>query len=177
MAEPPRLHKFSKFMANLCAVVIVAAPLGLLLIWLNFSFLGPYMKQELGLPPDMSVPVEAQLLSALINLTRLAIGLYGLLHLRRTFLEGAQGRYFSAGAVSSFRTFAWASLIYGIAAPIERTLVILAMTLGNPPGERMLSIGISTDHLLALFVGLLFVAVAHMFREGQRLAEENEEFL
>ena len=177
MAEQPGLHKFSKFMANLCAAVIIVAPLGLLLIWLNFPFLGPYMKQELGLPADMSVPLESQLLAGLINLTRLGIGLYGVIHLRRTFLEGAQGRYFSSQAVGSFRTFAWASLVYGIAAPIERTLVILAMTLGNPPGERMLSIGISTDHLLALFVGLLFVAVAHMFREGQRLAEENEEFL
>lgn len=177
MDEQPRLHKFSKFMATLCAVVIVVAPLGLLLIWLNFPFLGPYMKQELGLPQDMPVPLESQLLAGLINFTRLGIGLYGLIHLRRTFLEGAQGRCFSADAVSSFRTFAWAAVAYGIAAPIERTLVILAMTLGNPPGERMLSIGISSDHLLALFVGLLFVAVAHMFREGQRLAEENEEFL
>lgn len=177
MGDTPRTYRFSRFMAVLCAVLLVVAPLGLLLIWLNFDFFEPFMKQEFGLPASMPIPIESKFLAALINLMRLSIGLYGLLCLRRTFLEGAAGRCFSELAVVSFRKFAWAAVVYVVAAPFEKTLVILAFTLGNPPGERLLRFSFSTDNLLALFVGLLFVAVAHIFREGQRLAEENEEFL
>lgn len=169
--------RFCRFMRKACGVLLIASPIGLMVIWLNFDFFEPYMRPQLGIASNVTITVPSIFLAAIISFMRLSIGLYGLLLLRDTFAEGAAGRHFSSEAVGSFRKFAWVAIAYVVAGPFERTLIILAFTLGNPPGERILSIGLGGVDLLAFFVGLLFVAVAHMFKEGQRLAEENAEFL
>lgn|GEM_PF-4974764 len=172
MSDPTSGHAFSRVMAGLVGAIIVISPAAMLLAWLNFDYVEPYMRMQMGIPASTTITLEAKFLAAIVTFLRLSIGLLGLVFLRRMFLEGAQGRYFSEMSVSSFRHFSWAALAYVVAAPIERTLVILVFTLGNPEGERMFSVSVGTPDLHALFLGLLLVAVAHMFDHGRKLAPE-----
>jgi len=177
MVEQPSQRRFSRFMAGFSLLLMLASPVALLLIWLNFGYFEPFIRSQMGLPATTTITPDSKFLAAIVTFLRLGIGVLGLFFLRRTFLEGAAGRSFSAISVNSFSHFAWAALAYVIAAPIERTLTILVLTMGNREGERMVSISVGTPDIYAVFVGLLFVAVAHMFRQGQKLAQENESFL
>ena len=65
---------------------------------------------------------------------------------------------------------AFAAAVGGI---IVRTLVVLAMTIANPPGQRHLLIAIGSNEVSSLMVGLLLLAFALMAQEFQRIEDEN----
>jgi hypothetical protein len=65
----------------------------------------------------------------------------------------------------------------GAAGVLARTLVILFLTLGNPPGQRTVAIGIGTQDIMCLIVGLLLYAFAFVMKESRRIADENESFV
>lgn len=111
---------------------------------------------------------------SLIGATPMVIGLWSV---RRTFLESAEGRPFSDASVRSFRLFAWASLAAVLAAVVERTATGLAVSVLSPDIQNQLSIGLGSEDFSRLFGALLLVAVAHMFAEGKRLAEDVEGLL
>jgi len=48
------------------------------------------------------------------------------------------------------------------AQPLGHTLAILALTWGNPKGQRQLWFGLSSDHYIALLFGLLLLALAQV---------------
>lgn len=64
-----------------------------------------------------------------------------------------------------------------LAQPLGRTLSILALTWGNPKGERQLWVGLSSDHYLMLLFGLLLLALAQVLHEAARVADENAGFV
>ena len=51
------------------------------------------------------------------------------------------------------------------------------MTVGNPPGERMMTIAFSINDYFALIVGGVLFAAATVMREAARIAEENASFV
>jgi hypothetical protein len=57
------------------------------------------------------------------------------------------------------------------AGVITRTLVVLLLTMGNPPGQRQLAVGIGTEDILSLIIGLLVA------KEAQRFVDENKGFI
>ena len=63
------------------------------------------------------------------------------------------------------------------AQPLGRTLSVLALTWGNPVGQRQLWFGLSSDHYLALLFGLVLLALAQVLTEAARVAHENAEFV
>jgi len=163
-------------MEKVSLAALVLAPLGLILVWLNFDYFGPFMEEQLGIAGEVTITPEALILAAIISFLRLAIGLYGIARLRRSFREGAAGRPFSAESIAAFRRFALATLLYVIAGPIELTLLVLVLSLGNPPGQRIFAISISSSFVSALFVSVLILAIAQMLYKGLRLGQEPDFF-
>ncbi|KAF0229354.1 MAG: hypothetical protein FD175_1962 [Beijerinckiaceae bacterium] len=65
----------------------------------------------------------------------------------------------------------------GVVSALERTFLVLALTLGNPPGQKHLAISLSVnDFIIALF-GLFVLAFGHVISEGARIADENRGFV
>ena len=62
-------------------------------------------------------------------------------------------------------------------APLISVALTVALTLGNPPGERMLAITFSIHDYFALIVGGVLFAAATIMREAARIAEENAGFV
>ena len=63
--------------------------------------------------------------------------------------------------------------------PVHKSvgITILALTLGNAPGQRMLSVQLGSQHYVVLLLGLVLIAMAMVMREAQRMAQENAEFV
>jgi hypothetical protein len=69
---------------------------------------------------------------------------------------------------------ACASAVAGVAA---RTIVALALTSGNPPGQRQLVVSISSGDITSVITGLLLLVFAYVMQEALRIDEENRGFL
>lgn len=67
-----------------------------------------------------------------------------------------------------------ASAVLGIVA---RTLILVLMTSNNPPGQKMLSIGIGSGEISSLIIGLLFFIFALVVKETASIAEENRSII
>ena len=56
-------------------------------------------------------------------------------------------------------------------------LLSFVLTLSNHPGQRLLALSLSTEQLVALFVGAVFVVIARVLEEGRKLADDNASIL
>jgi hypothetical protein len=116
-------------------------------------------------------------LGALCSLPPIAVALFALWHLWQLFGEYGQGRVFGQAAQIHLRRFAWAMLISALLAPFVRAAIGVALTLGNPVGQRLLVLGIDWNDYITILTGAVLLAVATAMAEAVRLAEENEGFV
>lgn len=87
------------------------------------------------------------------------------------------GQVFTAEPVRRLRRLALALVVHALAQPLAHTLSILALTLGNPAGQRQLVLGLAFDHFISLFIGLVIWGIAQVMQQAQAVAEENAEFI
>ncbi len=173
-----RVRRISRWMVRACWALLVVLPLALLAYWATAS--EAMLAGHANLPPQaILAPVAAwqRVAAGLVMALPLGLLLAGVWQARRCFEMFAQGQVFTQQATSLLRRFAgwvaWAAL----AALLAGAATSVLLTLGNPPGQRQLAIGISSDHVFTLFFAGLVWLMAAVIGEGQALAEENEGFV
>lgn len=88
-----------------------------------------------------------------------------------------KGDIFSERSGVLLRRTGYLALIGGISSLLSHTLAILVATYDNPPGQKMLSIGISsTDIGLFILAGLLFV-LGHIMVIAAGIEADNRSFV
>lgn len=70
-----------------------------------------------------------------------------------------------------------AALLLALLLPLTRGLMTVALSLGNPPGQRSLAIGIQWDDCLHILFGAVLLTIARVMAEAQRLADDNAGFV
>lgn len=125
------------------------------------------------------LPLDAgnQALAAVIIAVPVAVMLWGLINVRALFGEFARGQVFTATAATHLQRFGIAVLAQGALGPITATALALALSLGNPPGQRLLVLTFSSNDYVSVIVGGVLIAVAAVMREATRLADENASFV
>ncbi|MFG6465723.1 DUF2975 domain-containing protein [Roseateles sp. BYS87W] len=105
------------------------------------------------------------------------VSLFALWQMWSLFGCFAQGELLAQRPALHLRRLGAGVCALAAAQPLGHTLAILAVTWGNPKGERQLWVGLSSDHYLALLFGLLLLALAQVLAEAARVADENAEFI
>lgn len=178
MRDLARVQHVSRIMRLLCTVAIVALPVGLALMWLYFDTVRdgwPAVNVVPNLPPRL--PIAERAAGFAITMIPAGMVVYGLLRLRALFGLYARGEVFHPAAARCLRGFAWALVLVGASNPLTGALLSVALTLGNPPGERTLSISLGSDDLGTVFLGGLLLVIAWIMGEAGRIAEENRQFV
>ena len=183
MPPPAALGRLPGSLARTVLVVRVLCVLGALSLlavppwfWLSADHvreLGP----ALAGVRDVAVDAQAQRIGAAVSVLPVAVGLYALWQLWQLFAEYAAGRVFGTAAAQRLRRFAWALLGTAVLAPMVRAAMSVVLTFGNPPGQRMLVIGLSWNDYLAVLLAVVLIAIATVMAEAVRVAEENESFV
>ncbi|RTL22988.1 MAG: DUF2975 domain-containing protein [Burkholderiales bacterium] len=106
-----------------------------------------------------------------------SVSLFALWQMWSLFGCFAQGELLTRRPAQHLRRLGLGMCALAAAQPLGQTLVVLALTWGNPKGERQLVFGLSGDHYLALLFGLLLLALAQVLHEAARVADENAEFV
>ncbi|MFH0133486.1 DUF2975 domain-containing protein [Variovorax sp. VaC1] len=156
-------------------VLLVVQPVLLLAFehpWLDLFGAGSF----LGLP---TAPADgpARWRTALVSLLPVGGGLYALRQLWRLFGEYGHGRVFGKTAQDALVHFAWAVLLLALLLPLARGLMTVALSIGNPPGQRFMSISIAWFDCLHILFGAVLVAIARVMAEARRLADDNAGFV
>jgi hypothetical protein len=156
----------------LCLVVVPAV------FWLSPEWVadvGPSLPGMMGQP--VTVDARALALGALASLPGIAVALWMLWQVWQLFGQYLLGKVFGRQALQHLRSFAWALLFTAMLAPVQRTAVALALTIGNPPGQRLFVFTVEWQDYLLVLVAAVMLAIATVMAEAVRLAEENDTFI
>ena len=180
-------------MAAVCLVLIAMLPLSQAAIWFLLDPCGGWWPgtAESPLPRDIlakacatgeagaggGLPSWKRAGGFAVALIPTAMAVYGLVALYRLFRLYAAGRVFTPGSTRMLRRFALAVFGHALAKPLASTLTVLVFTIDAPPGRRQLAIGFSQAELTALFLGVVFLAIAWVMDEARALAEEHAQIV
>lgn len=176
MNEMKRIRRVSGIMKGVCTIGIAAIPVATAIFW---AAVPPETVQALpGVTYDIaSLPPVTRALAFLVTMIPGAIGMYGLAALRRLFDAYRQGAIFAAGNALYLRAFAVSVVAGAITKMAIVPVLSVVLSWHNPPGGRALAIAVSSDDIGALFAGLLFLVVAWIMAEAQRLADDNAQIV
>jgi hypothetical protein len=124
-----------------------------------------------------SLTTGQRLMLAAASLPYLAFLLLAFYRLDRMLAAFSRGEYFERATVGHLRAFSGFLLIaklLALGAMHARSAMVMHMTEAK---RLVMSINLSNDDLAVLLMCGLFFVIARMMEEGQRLAEENKEFI
>ena len=101
----------------------------------------------------------------------------GLWHLRMLFKLYANGEHFTVGAARHLETTGRAVVMWVILSLICTPLLGVWMTMLNPPGGRLLVIGLTSSDFVALFLAACVIVIARILRRASRIHAENQQFV
>ena len=171
-------RRFARVMAWATLLGAAALPVFAAAIWVFLDDVAPLAMNSgfMAFDPG-TVGLWGRSSGFLVSLAGAGLQAWGLLCLRRTFLEAAEGRALSAVAVVSFRRFAWISFAAVFVGIAQHTGYVAIVSVSDPDVPNRIAVGVGSNELKALFTALLFVFAAHVFAAGREAEEENAAFL
>lgn len=180
-AAPVPDRRLQRLCRGVRAMVLAGAiALALLpsIFWLMPSSVPGWVSQMTALPDGAVRPAPlTPWLGALATLLPVGLGLAALWQLWQLFGAFAAGHALTPCAQQHLRRFAIALLTLAVCEPIYRAAMSVLFSLGNPPGQRQLIIGLSSHDYLQVLLALVLLAIAIVLGEAVRAAEENREFV
>jgi len=173
-----RIRRLSNLLAAACVGLMILLPVFDAAIW-SLASVDVLSFTVVHLAPGSiksSVQPWQRFAGAALMLLPILCQLAALRQARACFLLFAKGSIFVSAAVRTLRRFTgwmFASILVDALAQCATGVV---MTMGNPPGERILRLafGVDTNELIALgTVWLMALVIGH----GQAIADENATFV
>jgi hypothetical protein len=171
-----KIKKVSAFIKGASTLLMAALVLGDIAFWVFINSIN----QQLVTVNSKPVPLasgelswQLMLVGFIVSLLPLCALLYGLISLRRLFSDYSRGEIFAPGHLLLFRKMAKSIVFCVFFSVIYESAKSVLFSLGNPPGQRVLEVGFSSDKVfILLFCGIIWV-IAWIMDEGYRLSEEN----
>ena len=178
MENTQRITVASRRLRRTCTGLIFFLPLMSLLFWIFFNQI---YRQPSMLPTSM-IPLPAPVTQDLSTLTRLlaaATGMipimamiYGLLKLRELFGLYEDGLIFTQKNVACIRSLGRALVAWVICDVVKNSLLSIVLTLPNPPGHRIITLGLYSADFTAIFVGIVILIIAWVMDEARKMQED-----
>ena len=172
VSVPRRVRLVSRVMRGVCIAAALALPVAAAAAAADHEVLT-------GFPaPDGVGPVWiAVVLSGLVLALPMVVVGRGLFRLSRAFGDYARGAVFTQPNADRLRSLGNALLICAALQPVAHMLAVLILTVGNPPGQRLLQISIGSDELILAAMGAGIAVVGWVMAEAVRLAADAEQIV
>ncbi len=167
-----RIRSVSRNFKVLCTALMALLPLFLAAYWALLNELPRSMLEPLPVAPSGALGPGLRLLGFLATMIPCGVLLYALWRLRRLFSLYMAGRIFGPENVACYRALGKTLMCWAGAAFVQTPLLSIIATLPNPPGTRLLMLGVGSGELGFLFLGGLVLVVSWVMDEGRRLDEE-----
>ena len=172
-----KIKKFSKNFHLLLSFLLVVIPLYYIMYWAFINYLPDKLitvnTPSIPLIPH-KLPIGLQLIGFITSLLPLSALTYGLLNIRKLFSFYKEGAIFSFEHVSIFKNTSKALLLWVLLSIIYESVKSVLFSVGNPPGSRVVEVGLSSAEITTLMVGGIVLVIAWVMDEGRILTEEKE---
>ncbi|VFQ44612.1 DUF2975 domain-containing protein [Desulfoluna butyratoxydans] len=172
-----KIKKHSKRFHLLITFFMAAIPLYYLLYWIFINQLpNEIINVNTTATPLIPnhLPASLRALGLLCSLLPLSALTYGLMNLRKLFAYYNKGEIFSFEHVRLFRSTAKALVLWVVFSILYESAKSVIFTMGNPPGERVISVGFSSPELTSLVLAGIVFFIAWVMDEGRALSEESQ---
>lgn len=183
-----KIQRISRYLVVIFNALLVFLPVFIMIQWLfiDSNIIKNLVGQEF-LQKSISTPEGYVNLSTVCwSFLGKTIGLFGqgvgflplfcsLFVLKSIFLNYQKGEIFSTVNASHYRYLGWLFFLDAlIAKPLSNLLMVLAVTLANPPGHRYITLSFGTPSIEALFCGILVIVISWIMLEASKLHDEQQ---
>ena len=178
MENTLRITVVSRRLKMVCIGLICCLPVLCAIFWILFNKIYP-MVPMIPLPVRVNHDVTAfpRLLAFLSDLVPLAVVILGLLRLKTLFSLYEKGQIFTKENVDCYRALGRILMLWVICDIVNRSLLGIALTLDNPPGTRLLVIGLDGGDFSGIFVGTVILIIAWVMDEARKIQEDHALFI
>lgn len=151
----------------LASFLLIAIPCYYIGYWTFINIAGSTLN-----PHPLSI--KLQFIGFTVSLLPLAALLYGVTNLRRLFALYREGIFFSFEQVLIFKRISKALFAWVLCSTIYESVKSVLFSIGNPPGERIISLTFSSPEITNLIIAAIVLVIARIMDEGRVLAEEQQ---
>ena len=167
------VRRISSVMCFVVAIGGALAELGLAWVWLSPGHVQRLIVPQLGLGAiPVTLDFSTRLAGFAVSMIPLAVLFYALHQAFELFNGYRLGHLFTASAPTRLRRIGVSMLVLAVLRPISGTLLGLVLTLGNPPGQKILALSFSLDDYMIATFGGLILAIGDVMVEAKRLADD-----
>ncbi len=177
MENLSRIKKFSKFFHLLISFLILVIPLYYILFWGFINHIPKTLITINSLPVSLTpneISVKIRIIGFLASLLPFSALTYGLSNLKKLFSFYQEGIVFSFEHVSLFKNIAKALFMWVVLSIVYESIKSVLYSLGNPPGEGVLEISLSSPEISMLMVSGIVLVISWVMEEGRKVTEEAE---
>jgi hypothetical protein len=172
-----KIKKFSKNFHLLLSFVLMVIPLYYISYWVFVNYL-PESLINVNIHPTPLIPnelpIKLQIIGFFISLFPISALIYVITNIRKLFSFYKEGMIFSFEHVSLFKKTAKGLVLWVILSMLYESAKSVIFSVGNPPGSRVLKVGLSSAEITTLIVGGIVFIIAWVMDEGRVLNEEKE---
>lgn len=176
MENAQRIARVSRKLRLTCTVLVFGLPAIYALFWIFFNqiYFYPAIQPSIPLPVPVNHHLSAltRFLAFVAGLIPLAVTLYGLQRLRELFMLYESGSIFTERNVSCLRRLGWTLIVWVGSDVVRWSLLGIVLTLGNPPGQRMLVVGLNGGDFIGVFVGIVVLTISWVMDEARKIEED-----
>ncbi len=177
MDNRSKIQKLSKMFHRFFSVLLVLIPICYFFYWTFINFL-PERLITVNMDASPLIPhkisFHLQMIGAAACLLPLSALVFGILNLRKLFSYYQDGVIFSVEQVKIFKNISKALLLWAVLSIVYESIKSVLFSWGNPPGSRVLEVGLNSGQITSLIIGFLMVVIAWVMEEGSVLVEERE---
>ncbi len=170
-----KIQQVSRYFRIIFQILFFLAPVPGLFFWYHFLSMPPaQVAQMLNLPVDrIYISVTSVTLGYLADLITTFVWMFGFFQLVKLFKNYEQGKIFTVENAKRYRILAMTIFASIAAKTLSGTLVSIAMTIFHKTKPLFGVIGISSDEIMLVIVGLVTLLIAWIMTEASRIADEN----
>ncbi len=177
MESRERIRRAGRRLRKACTAMIWALPFVAALFWLGLNYFPEFsreaLRDQLPIKIQGQLPFRHLVLGYLVNMVQMGVVIYGLINLRRLFRLYEQGLIFESENVLCLRQVGKAIIVWAVAETFVNSVLGIVLTLHNPPGQRLLQVGVSSAQALLLFGGFMVLTIAWVMDEGRKIQAEH----
>jgi uncharacterized membrane protein YvlD (DUF360 family) len=173
MENPQHIIVASRRLRRICTGLIIFLPVICATFWVFFNRIrGSTSMIPLPVPVTGDLSGLTRLLAFLTELVPMTALIYGLMKLRELFSYYEKGLIFAGKNVACFRSLGRALIAWVICDVAKNSLLSIVLTLHNPPGQRLITIGLYSADFTAVFVGIVILFIAWVMDEARKIQED-----
>ena len=173
-----KIQKASRRFRIFFTIIMAITPIIPIAIILMINELPPGLKVQIFkniaiYGPD-PLSLNIRLLASTASLIPSVVTVIGFFYLIKLFKYYENGKIFYQENVSCYRKIGYILIISMFAGIVNNSLMSMILSLNNPPGQRQLAIGLSSNDLTKLVIGLLIILISWIMDKGREIQDEQQ---